>query len=199
MKTGPSRPSKRDPTDGLNHNERIFCYQFLLTGKQGEAAKVAWSCKRKKDADLKGWAVMKRPRVINFIAQLRKESLGSRESVLEESKKVIAENKILAYSDPKDYVDVLNFPADVQEKIKNMGPASRAMSKIKLRITENEGIKTTDVEVEFHSKPAALNALAKCYQLYEDMSHHGEDIIAPIIYQLPDNGMGAKRPKEKHE
>lgn len=189
---GKEKPRKKDPVDGITQAERIFCYNFLITGSQRESARVAWGCKTDTLADLFGHRAMKKHRVIEYLAGLRESSQGSPQEVCQQAKDTIKELALICFSDPKNYVDALGLPDQIKEKIKAMGPESRAISEIEVEETGTE-VKTTKVKFKFHSKMAALNLLGKHHKLYTDLLEHTGNIVAPVIYQLPDNGMGPKK------
>jgi hypothetical protein len=187
---------KRDPADGLTTSERNFCYAYLLSGDQRKSAKLSFKCKTNTYADQRGWQVLRRPQVTQFIAKCRAEMMGGTAAVNEQGRKIIAELAILCFSDPRNYVDALDLPDETKKAIKKLGPEAKAISEIEVEErTVGEGKeaqKVRKVRFRFHSKVTALQLLGKHHKLYSEQNIPSDNHVSPGVYQLPDNGMGPK-------
>lgn len=190
-------PHKRDPIDNINACEKTFCLALVANGgNQREAAKIAYSCSTDDIADRVGNKVMRRPRVITYLDKIR-ESMGlDINGLSEQAKKVLDELALLSFSDPANYVDALQLPADVCEAIKAMGPERRAISEIEITKrsfgSEDNPVFQVDTKFKFHSKTQALTLLGKHHKLYVDIMQHRNGPTCPGVYELPDNGMKDK-------
>lgn len=188
---------KRDPIDNVNANEKTFCLAIVANGgNQREAAKIAYSCRSNDIADRVGNKIMRRPRVITYLNKIR-ESMGlDINGLSEQAKKVLDELALLSFSDPANYVDALQLPADVCEAIKAMGPERRAISEIEITKrsfgSEENPVFQIDTKFKFHSKTQALTLLGKHHKLYVDIMQHRSGPNCPGVYELPDNGMKEK-------
>jgi hypothetical protein len=187
---------KRDPADGLTVSERNFCYAYLLSGDQRKSAKLSFKCKTNKYADQKGWEILKRPQVTQFIAKCRQEMMGGTAAVNEQGRKIIAELALLCFSDPRNYVDALDLPDETKKAIKKLGPEAKAISEIEVEertVGEGKEVqKVRKVRFRFHSKVTALQLLGKHHRLYSEDAAKLVNPVGPGVYELPDNGMGPK-------
>lgn len=177
----------------VTNPERLFSTLYYLTGDKRGSAKQAWKCANDKIADNKAATTLNKPRVKRYLAKLAEDSQGSVATVAEQAKRVIDELAEISFFDIGKNVDALCLPDSLKVSIKNMGGASRAISKIEYEATQipETEIKFIKAKIEFHNKLPALRMLGEHHQLYTQLVKHSGEITSPVDqgYKLPDNGM----------
>ena len=175
---------------GCNSAETLFCYLIAATGNKRLAATKAWGCKDH-TSDNRAQEALKRPHVKNLLNEIRKRHIGTDSEIAEEIKKITDEIKILAFSSPVDYADILGLPDSVKKKLIDIGPAARAISDIEIEeYVVGEGVTKRNIKLKFHSKTKSLEMISKIHKLYADTAIIEGDIDSPVSHWgLPSNGM----------
>lgn len=174
-------------SEGLTPQKRLFCKAYILTGVIDQAVRVAFPGMSIKANGVKGARMMGEPEVINYIKELQIKTQGDDDVVIGKKKQILDELDLISFQDPREV-----YPKGTQERkeLDDMGAASRTIRSIEV-VTDHIGevlIRRT-VKYTFHDKLKALELRGKNLKLYTDVMDSTGEVVNPVPYKLPDNGM----------
>jgi hypothetical protein len=179
-------PESKDK-DGLSPQKRLFCKAFILIGNLEQSVRIAYPGINKNYAAQKANRLMKDQYVLNHLKELEIKSQGTENETAEISKKILNELEIVGFSDPRS---IYPKDSDIGKELATMGDAAKMIKAIEI-VTETIGectIRNTK-KYHFHDKLKALELRGKNIKLYTEVMNHTGEIVNPIPYKLPDNGM----------
>jgi len=190
---------------GLTPKQEAFCLAYVETGNASEAYRCAYNAAMMKPTSIrvKASELMSDPRLLARVKELR----AARQALMDErfiglKERVLAEYEKIAFADIRRAVVWLGQLIQEEDNpdggdvlvIKNIfSNAVRLISSEEIdddtaaAIAEVSQSPTGGLKVKMHSKPAALDAMARILGMVLNKTEHTGKDGAPLVPELPEN------------
>ncbi len=176
----------------LSHQEKRFCYEYIVDYNQTAAYIRAGYSTNYSTASVNSHKKINEPKIKDFIEFLTAER-NARTSVTGD--KVIEELAKIAFFNPRNIKQTTynKETGEMSSRLKDLSEMSPEDSAVISEITERQihrdndaGITVIDRKYKFHSKSHALEQLGKHTGIYE--KDNSQKQVAQVVISLPSNG-----------
>lgn len=168
----------------LTPKQKIFCDKYLKCLNATKAATQAGYSKR--TANEQGARLLAKVSVKNYISERQQKNEAKTEITRE---RWLAELESIGFANINDFVNGSNSILELKHIDRKK---TAAVSGVKTTVHESNGKITTNTQIKFHDKEAALEKIGRHLGYFEKDNKQRQPETATVII-LPDNGRQTKK------
>lgn len=168
----------------LTEQQKKFCIEYLKCLNAAKACVKAGYSKR--TAKEQGARLLTNVNVKNYISERQQKNEAKTEITRE---RWLAELESIGFANINDFVNGSNSILELKHIDRNK---TAAVSGVKTTVHESNGKVTTNTQIKFHDKEAALEKIGRHLGYFEKDNKQKQSETATVII-LPDNGRQAKK------